>query len=377
MTKVPSTSSSESGSLRRFGLKCVLFFVPLAAILGVATGALYIVGELTTPVHVLELQKSGPVIYDPMYQPKSDYPAYKVLGTIQHRPDVLALGTSRIFQIRHEFIRESEAPFYNGYMFAARLGAMRQFLERTTLNPRPHVLILDLEGWWFREDAPVAPETGYFQSASQMQILDFAWRNGLYLATQRWAMRASRNLIGGSARLHGSGLRADGSFFANERFLDAVPNLLETQLSGVRQGTDERFMRGSPQVSQQAVEEVQKLLNYCSAHHIVLIGYLSTYHPSLYQTLRDDPRHAYLWQIAPVLEPMFRQSGAAFFDFQDPAVVGCPAAEYLDVNHESDVCTTRLLVAMAGRDPRAASVFDSGKLQGFLSQRRSEWQLGF
>ena len=379
--KVSFTLSSETRSTeaaRLFLLRCALFFAPLATVLGVATGALSIVGELATPEQVLALQKAGPVIYDPMYQPKSAYPAYKLLGTQQRHPEVLALGASRIFQIQSEFVRQSGQSFYNGYLSAAFLGTMRQLMEHLSPDGWPRFLILDIEGWWFREDVRVEPEPEYFQSASQMQIIDFAWRNGLHLATQRWAIQAPRNLVGGSARLNGSGIRADGSFFANQRFLDVVPNLLEVQLSSVRQGTDTlRFLRGSASVSRQAVEEMQRLLSFCSDHRIVLIGYLSTYHPALYQTLRSDPRQDYLWRISSVLTPIFQKSGAVFFDLQNPADVGCSAAEYLDTNHESEVCTAKVLLTMARRDSRAAAVFDSARLEGLLRNRRSEWQLGF
>jgi hypothetical protein len=46
----------------------------------------------------------------------------------------------------------------------------------------------------------------------------------------------------------------------------------------------------------------------------------------------------------------------------------------LDAFHESEVCAAKELLAMAGRDSRAASVFDADKLQTLLSHRPSEWQ---
>ena len=377
-TEVASNSGlevSSSDSISWFVLRCALFFAPLAVLLAAAAISLSIVGELITPQRILALQQSGPVIWDPMYQPKSASPAYKILGARQRRPEVLALGTSRIYSLRHELLRVAGTRFYNGCVFASPLGGIRQFLEQLPSDHLPHAVILDIDPWWFDEHAQVQPPPDYFRPASQMQILNFAWRNGLYLLTQRWAMLAPRNLIGGGSRLRGSGLRADGSWSTKYRSLDTIPNLLETQLSDVRAGTDERFLRGSPGVSSAAVEEMQRLLNYCSAHHMALIGYMSTYHPSLYEALKRDSMQAYIWQIAPVLAPMFQKAGEAFFDLQDPAVAGCQAGEYLDSFHESEVCTARELIVMARGDSRAAAIIDAGKLEGFLSHRRSEWQL--
>lgn len=372
-----SSKTSNSESIARFGVKCALFFAPLAGVLALCAVSLSIVGELTTPEHVLALQKSEPVLFDQMYQPRNSYPAYKLLGTRERHPDVLALGTSRIFSLRNEFVRESGPRFYNGYVFSAPVGAMRQFLERLPSNQLPHVLFLAIDPWWFDEHTQIEPPADYFEHPSQIQVLDFAWRNGLYLWTQRWAIRGPWNLIGGSARLTKSGLKADGSFYADSRYLDRVPNLLERQLEDLRDGTDERFLRGSQNTSGEAVEEMQRLLNYCSAHHILLIGYLPTFHPSMYAALRANPRAAYMWRVAPVLAPRFEKAGALFFDLQDPAGPGCQAGEYLDSFHESGVCTAKTLIAMVRQDPRVGAIVDARKLEGFLSHRRSEWQLGF
>ena len=360
----------------RFGLKCAMFFAPLVGLLALAAVSLSIVGEMTTPEHVLALQRSAPVLFEQMYQPKNDYPAYKVLGVRENRPRVLALGTSRIFSLRHEFVRESAGGFYNGYIFSAPLGAMRKFLERLSADQLPHALILDIDPWWFDEHAEIEPPPDYFEYPSQMEILDFAWRNGLYLLTQQWAMRSPPNLIGGSARLNKSGLRADGSSYPNFRRFDRIPHLLEKELHDVREGTDINFLRGSQTVSSAAVEEMQKLLDFCSTHHILLIGYLSTFHPSVYKTLQEIPSDAYIWHVAPILTARFQKADALLFDFQNPSEVGCSASEYLDPGHESEVCTARILVAMARRDSRAASLFDADKLQRLLSHRPSDWQLG-
>ena len=373
-----SSSSSNSESIARFGLRCALFFAPLLGILAFSAVSLYIVGELITPQRVVELQESGFFLYYPLYQPKSVYPSYKLRGVLERHPDVLALGSSRIFSLRNEFVRESGKPFYNAGMFGVLpIGSIRQFLERIPPGQLPSSLLLVVDPWWFREGAQVQAEPDFLEPSSQIQIFDFAWRNGIYCGTQRWALFAPRSLIGANARLQGSGLRPDGSFFPTEVWHNSMPNVVEIRLKKLREGTDEMFRDGSLGLSHDAIEEMQRLLKYCSTHRIRLIGYLSSYHPSLYAALRSDSKQAYIWHVAPALAPMFQEAGAAFFDLEDPAGIGCSIAEYLDEVHESEVCTARALIAMANRDVRAAKVFDAEKLQGFLSRRRSAWQLGF
>jgi hypothetical protein len=380
LPKVSFTLSSDAAaaeSMIRFGLRCALFFAPLVAVLAFSAASLHTAGELISPDRVFELQESTGAFYEPMYQPKSVYPSYKLLVTLKRHPDVLVLGTSRVFSMRSEFIREPKNRFYNAYIFAAPLGAVRQFLEQIPPNQLPRFLFVDIDPWGFRADAEVGPEAEYFRPSSRMQILDFAWRNGIYCGTQRWMYSAPPNFVGASARMNRAGLRPDGSSYANVRFLDTVPGLLESQLKTVREGADFRFQRGSKSLSADALEEVQRLLSYCSAHHVTVIGYISTYHPALYDALRSDSRMDYLWRVAPALAPRFEEIGALLFDFQNPASVGCQADEYLDAFHESEVCTAKVFLAMANRDARTAAVLDAGKLEELLHHRRSAWQFSF
>ncbi len=358
-------------------MRCALFFAPLLALLAFAVVSLNIDGELMDPARVLQLQQSAPVLYEPMYQPRQVYPGYKLLGTIQRHPEVLVLGSSRILSVRNEFVRQSGNRFYNAYMFGAPLGSIRQFLAQVPPNELPRYLILDVDPWWFSQDRPIQPDPDFFQPSSPMQTIDFAWRNGIYAGTQGWTYSAPPTLIGASARMTRGGLRLDGSYFASKRFLDSVPNLLENTLKMVREGTDPHFLNGSTILYPAAIEEMQRLLNFCAAHHVMVIGYISTYHPSLYDALRHDSRMDFLWRVAPALAPRFQQAGALLFDFQNPASIGCQASEYLDTVHESEVCTARDFLAMARQDSRAKAVIDPGKIEELLSHRRSEWQLGF
>lgn len=45
--------------------------------------------------------------------------------------------------------------------------------------------------------------------------------------------------------------------------------------------------------------------------------------------------------------------------------------------HESEVCTVRLLTAMAKGSETVASLVDTQELQTLLDHRRSEWELDF
>jgi len=328
-----------------------------------------------SPGEVVERQQASPAIYYPLYQPKSAYPSYKLAAVARRQPDILVLGSSRGFSIRSEFAREPRA-FYNGTLIAAdKLGIVRQFLER--MNHLPREVILTVDPWWFRKNATLQPEQDYFAPASRLEIINFAWRNGVSLGLRNRLSGGPADLIGANAKRQHSGLRADGSFLAGQRWLDSVPHLLEDQLSDIDAQADPWFHPAPPGLSTPALEEMRHFLLDCSAHGIRVVAYMPTFHPALYRAIRSDPRLDYYWQVAPALAPLFQEQGADFFEFQDPAQVGCGSAEYLDGFHESDVCTIRVLLTIAKRDAVASSVFSVEKLERFLKNRVSDWQLGF
>jgi hypothetical protein len=373
---VLSTSSSER--LSDLGLRCALFFAPLAAMLALSTFALYFTGELTRPADAVKLQASSPALYYPLYQPKSVYPNYKLAGASRRHSEVLVLGASRGFSVRREFVSVPEDLFYNAAMIGVGvLGIMREFLDRLPQDRLPHVVLLVMDPWWFRKDAPVQPEPDPFEVASPIAVLDFAWRNGLYLATRRGTFSSQPDLIGVDARRQTSGLRPDGSFLAGQRWLDTVPNLLQNQLSGIRNEEGPFFIPGPPDLSREAMEEMERFLTYCSRHGIAVIGYFSPFHPALFDAVRKERRLEYYQRVAPALAPLFHRYGAVLFNFQDPDSIGCTSGEFLDVFHESEVCAIRDLIAISSREEKARSILDVKKLEGFLNRRISAWQLGF
>jgi hypothetical protein len=173
------------------------------------------------------------------------------------------------------------------------------------------------------------------------------------------------------------GLRADGSILTKERWLDAHPGLLESQIDDARKGNGFWFVPGAADPSQAAIRETERLLEYCFAHGIAVAGYFSPFHPDLYEAVKINRSLNYFWKIPEALKPVFEKHHASLADLQDPAVPGCAGDEFLDTQHESDVCSTRVMLALGAHDNRLRQVFRPEMLSKFLEQRKSSWQLGF
>jgi len=373
--KALSTSNSESPL--RLAARCGLFFAPLAALLGFAAVTLYVAGELMPPRDLVSRQAVSPAIYYPIYQPKSPYPSYKIEAVTQRRPEVLILGDSRGFSIRSEFALAPEK-FYNATLIGANeIGTVRAFLEHLPQRQLPRQAILVIDPWWFRQGAKIHPVDDYFDPASRMEVFNFAWRNGIYWGLLHSLFSQPAEYIGVNATLQHAGFRADGSFRAGLRWLALDPNSQSLALKGEMDKVDQWSRSGHAGMSADAVDEIRRLLSFCKTHHVRLIAYLTALHPTLYQAARQDRRLDYFWDLKRVLNPLFQENGARFFEFQDPSVANCGAPEYLDILHESEVCTVRVLRAMAQRDPSVAEIFKVQKFEALLDHRASDWQLGF
>lgn len=371
-------STSSSNALTRFSIRCALFFAPLAALLAVATGSLYYAGELTPVADVVEAQRRSPALYDPVGHPRSVVPKFKLLSAIARRPEILVLGSSRANSLRGEFVRPPSDRFYNAAVWSAEsIGFARQFLQHLPEDCLPRHLLLDVDPWWFFKGVKVQPEPDFFRSSTPVEIIDFSWRTGLWWATQRQAYTSSRAKIGILAKEYDSGLRPDGSYLMGDRLFAIRENLEKDQLQMVEQGTDQWFPRVSAQLSDDALGELRRLLDYCAARQIAVVGYMSPLNPVLYDAVRRHRRLSLSLRVPSSLRPLFEQRGFVLLDLEDPALPGCTASEYIDLVHESEVCGARNLVTITRLDPTSRSFLDPEKLESLLTTRKSDWRFAF
>jgi len=367
-------STLSSDTLAGLGIRSALFFAPVAVLLALAVGSLYFAGELTDPVKVVQNQETTPALYYPIAHPRSVLPKYKLAGATIRQPDTLVLGSSRANSVRSEFVRDR---FYNAAVWSAvTVGFVRPFLMRLPQSHLPRHLLLTIDPWWFYRAVPVQPESDFFRASTPFEIVDFSWRTGLSWLIRRQAYN-SPNRIGIAAKELDGGIRPDGSFVPGSNFIATRPNIEKGQFEEFVEGTDPWFHTGSAAISGAAIDEMKRLLEYCSRFHISVIGYISPLHPALYQAVRKDQRLNINFQVAPILAQVFQQYKFPFIDLQNPAKSGCQTDEFVDLVHESEVCTVRNFLAMAQQDLRVTAVVDPDKLRMYLVNRRSEWQLGF
>src|SRR5262249_6018692 len=124
--------------MRRFGLKLLLYVLPVAVYAAVGIGLLGYAGEYTRLESVAAAQ-AGPqrVLYGRAY--KDNYFSYKLISARQRAADLLVLGSSRVMQFRSYLVQPGAGSFYNAGGGAASVFDLRQFLDGLSPAQAPRV----------------------------------------------------------------------------------------------------------------------------------------------------------------------------------------------------------------------------------------------
>jgi hypothetical protein len=349
------SSSISSSKPRGFLLKLLLFALPFAIPFLLFTGFLIYTGESMPLSRVVALQMGDePVLYRPRYGNRD--PQYKLLATNTRQPDVVAVGSSRVLQFRSMFFNRDRGNFYNAGGPAWQLEHVIHLVE--SLSYTPQVLILALDQPWFNEAYPGDPFEPSLEPSSDFDHIFMVNRSVMQSLLDGEPLDISRMLqrrepgyggmaLGLRAIRDGHGFRNDGSeqygdFFV-ARFL-YPENERARHLSLMENGQD-MYARGS-EVSQSALQQVERLLQYCDERGIFVIGFLPSYMPSLYQQMIAGGQHTYIERLPERLAPLFEQHSFAFFDFSDGSVLQASDGDFIDGWHASERMNLRLYTEM-------------------------------
>jgi hypothetical protein len=348
---------------------CILFF-PFAVGIGLAFYVLQRSGELVPVDQVVQVQQNQTqlVLFGLAYSEPTMH--FKLQSTLACRPDVLALGTSRVMQIRAGFFSD-EVAFYNAGGGVDRIEDFRHFLEQIPVGQEPTVLIIALDQNLFNEnwDGIVGEgvEGQLLNDRSPVGVVQASWTQVLYgYYLGKYTLKDltfsddSEVRFGLNAVVNQNGFRNDGSYYYGDYILDPTdPTNPDYQFSNtlrrIAEGTS-RFQYGQEPFSG-AIAELAAFLDLSRARNIYVVGFLPPYAHLIYEKMTSMPdQYAYLQKLEPTLRPMFEQRGFGFYDFSDLAWTGASDAETIDGFHASEKAYLRLFIQMVESDQRLSEV---------------------
>lgn len=357
---------------KTFALKVAIFVTPFAVILSVISGFLIYIGESMPLRMVIQMQMSAdPVLYRPQYGNRDLQ--YKSLAVAMRQPAVIAIGSSRVLQMRAELLTEQPEAFYNAGAPAWRLEQVDSLIRSLTYTPQ--VILIGIDPVWFHQDYQgdlFPPPIDDLANVWQINrgVLQTALTAGSINWTQ-WLNRAAPQTdglaLGIKAIQNGHGFRNDGSEqygdFLIGRFL-SPPIERDRHLEWMRSGAEMYLFGDESLISESRWTQWLDLVRYCQERGITVIAFSPPFAPSLYAELQDRGRHGYLAALAGRLAG----SGVDYFDFSDGAQFGRDD-DFFDGWHGSEHVYLRLFREIlwgrpalwaAYSDPTALDTIDQG-----------------
>jgi hypothetical protein len=399
----PASTPRQGADVRRFLMTAVCFVLPPLVLFGFPALILMLTGELLPLNSVDRLQQntSKLVLYGPAVTGPDG--AYKLIATLNRKPRILALGSSRVMALRSKFFRDS-AGFYNAGGAVSGFRHFRQFLENIPPGQEPNLAVLCFEQHYFNAHAGEAMRHDYQEwlhwKADRPKIVVNGIRDTYrkivverkftisemfpvpftehYTFGQVMKTVSGMDRIGMNAIVNENGYRNDGSYYygkyiKNPKATDHWDYHFKDTISRIDSGS--RAFQFGDDVWQESLDEIDALLQYCRQRGIHVVGFLPPYAPTVRDHMRRTGKYAYLDKIIPAAEPVFRRHGMQLFDFTDMRAFGSSDAETIDGWHASEKAYLRAFVIMAERDQILRREVDLSYLHTRLAQAEGPYQV--
>ncbi len=356
-------NKKEQYDIRRFGARLGLLFLLVAAIIGFSVISLYKAGEIRPFSSYIRPLKQGQLLeLGYSYIDKT----YKFHMTDEvMRPQVLALGSSRIMQVRH-FIVSPKYSFYNAGGAIQKVPELSLFINK--LHDSPKLILMNIDQWWFNR-AYLDADQPFDPSVYDEPELDILKLGRLICDFYADIVKGKINLkkvyssddIGLNAICNEIGFCADGSPNSSDRII--IPEEqddynFKNVLERIREGKD-RFQYGNQADSTQ-VRVLEDFLHQCVSRHIKVVAFLPPFAPYVYQRMKELGKYGYMPQLYGMLKPVFdKYEGCSFYDFTDVADMGAHDYDFYDGFHGSEIIYNGMIRQMVRQDSTLAPFFVS------------------
>lgn len=373
----------------RFWAKLSVFLLPFVLAFCILTGLMMYVGESMPLSWVVGRQQAEAVLYRPKYGNRDQQ--FKTLSVNTRRPEVLALGSSRILQFRAGFFNRKPDTFYNAAAPAWTLTQAADLLYSLDRRALPRVLILAMDPPWFNDAyaagefaAPVSDiehlflvDRSVLQDAIRGEPFDRAgFENTAYFRREEPGGSGALAL-GMRAIRDGHGFRSDGS----EQYGDFLiarwlwqPQQRENHMEMMRRG-EQMYVYGD-KVSETSLSLLSGLLDFAAHHDITVIGFMPSYAPQLWQEMLARGNHTYITALIPRLRDLFVAHDFTLFDFSDGASTATVDEEFFDGWHASELSNLRLYLTMLDGLPDILGPYsDQEVLSRIAAQAADTWDV--
>ncbi len=353
--------------LIKFSLLFVLGLIPI----GVNYLYLYNAGEFRSIKEIINYQnisqtyrKYGTAIHNDTYH-------YKLEGYKRRKPDVVAIGSSRVMQFRDRFFSKS---FYNTGGAMTSLDRGRVLLkELFAINHRPKLIILGIDFWWFnpQKDKLGSLTTPPVESQRFMPLFLFkpvSWvydkkidLNDYFEIAFRLNGWGESGQIGVNAINTGAGFGPDGAWNYYDLVSGSrksVDDLFKDTLLRIKNG-NRRFQYGE-KVPEEYFDAFIDIIGEIESQGVELVIFIPPLAPEIYAEMqKKNKQYGYVNDLFEKME----KNGVEFYNFNNPESIKTPSCEFVDGFHGGDVSYARILKEIFTNSNELAAFINWGSVE--------------
>lgn len=360
--------------MKKFLVKLIIVSMPFLIFLLPIVSIGFYSGELANFDRLIEQQRENPDILIGMgYNEQTPY--YKLKNVNFYQPNVIALGTSRVMQIKEAYFSES---FYNcGGAVSGNYDEYLNFLKN--LNYTPEVILFGLDSWVFNDNwNKQVKEYPSFEKIEQIErgkvsiiksmIRDYI--DGKYKISD--LQNYSRNQ-GMNGKILNNGFMEDGSYYYGDMYRNP-----EKQKDYRFKDTYQRIENGNSRfeygdvIDEETSRKLDDLLFFCKEKEIFVICFVTPFAPSVYSKMMETGEYGYLGGVTDSCEPLFQKYGFEFYDFANVESLSITDEYFIDGFHGGEIAYAKMIDQIRKSDSVIEKYVHEEKLERILAEGYSE-----
>lgn len=337
--------------MKRFLSYLSLFVFPVVLLMAPVTLTLLKTGELRPFNYYIK-----PLQGDQQFGLAYSYydRAYKFHMSCLMRADVIALGSSRVMEIRQNIIN----PKYSYYNAGGAIQNERDYrLFLSKLNYTPKVILLGIDHWYFNSsfnevalkfsdaiyDKPSIELVGYMKMI--VSFYSDLFKGKIDMSN---IFNNPNKSIGLNAILNKNGFMKDGTYYYGELVTDPSSskdyNFVDTRMR-IKKGNNRFQYCDTIQTS--SISAIDDFLEECDKRKIVVLAFLPPYAPTIYNEMCESGRYKYINKIYPNLKKVFNKyPSCEIYDYTNGGIIGVSDTHYLDGFHGDALVYNQIMTDM-------------------------------
>lgn len=337
------------------------FWITVALMLPLGINLLFVTNahEHTTFREIVKIQHAKNAIYGTAINQNTF--AYKIELVRHTAPKIIALGSSRVLELREQFFNTS---FVNcgGAMNSLEEG--RVFLTELFRYHKPEVVILGLDFWWFSDLFTQREIFAYHRNTGADLTLDKLIKPYELLISSKISARDylaillfknNRNHVTNYVNLgllaikRSDGFRKDGSYLYANTIAGFAPDGQRAIGFDDRLDPKRRFEFGT-NLSQNRLKALAEITTMCLDHNVMPVMIIPPVSTVILQRMIARPdKYGYVFRFQEHVKSLPLEA----YDFHNIEEAGAYDCECIDGVHIGDVAYQKILLKILKRNPNS------------------------